>query len=901
MASFLASGATLTLPCSLSRLFATTFLLALGSTVNAQTATAHFSGAQNTILTVQPSDAAGGIAVDALGNLYVASLAGHTLLKESLSGDVYTESTIPISFVEDFAGLAVDTLGNLYVADNVPAGVLKETLSGGGYIESTIPFGDLEDPSGIAVDGSGNVYLADLFQDQVFKATPSGNKYLLSRVPSSGLSSPNAVAVDTAGNVYVSDSVNHRVVREAASGSKNTQSVVVDLGSGGRPFGVAVDARDNVYVLMNHGEEIDVVKETPTGGGYTQSAAVMTGTVGGGAIAADAGGNLFLSQAGNQVEKLQLPSANFGAVNVGSTSASTSLVFTFDTAGKVNLPVVVTLGSVGLDFADAGTGSCTTNGKTHAYKVGETCTIDVIFKPRYAGARYGAGLLRDDFGHVLASGYVYGMGLGAQAAFFPGTGVSIANGLVNPLGVAVDGSGSVYVAESGTGTVYKETLAGGVSTRTAIAGGLSQPTGVALDGWANVYIAAADGVYKETPSGGSYSQSKIVTDLTDVVGIAVDGSGNVATVSSASGDVHLAALQGNGSYMESAIGSGISNPSGVAVDGNGNIYVCDARSGDVYAETLQVNGSYVQTTIGSGLTGAESIAVAGGGNLYITGSSSGMVYMEAPKGDGTYVQTVAASGLTVPWGIAVDGRGNLYLSQDTLKGDLAMIDVADAPSLSFSKTDVGSTSPDSPQTVTVSNMGNAALGFPVPASGTNPNLTTNFSLGAETTCPEVSFSGTAGSLGAGSSCVYAIDFTPVSRGSITGSLAITDTNRNAAAPGYAEQSVALSGTGLTSDATRTTMRVSPNPVAVGLGVTITATVLDTTTAATVPTGSVTFTDSVGGVLVSLNGGVPVPLSEGKATLTMIPNVAGTHTITAHYGGVDASFAGSTGQASLMVQ
>ena len=200
------------------------------------------------------------------------------------------------------------------------------------------------------------------------------------------------------------------------------------------------------------------------------------------------------------------------------------------------------------------------------------------------------------------------------------------------------------------------------------------------------------------------------------------------------------------------------------MDGNGNIYVCDARSGDVYAETLQVNDSYVQTTIGSGLAGAESIAVAGGGNLYITGSSSGMVYLEAPQGDGTYKQTIAARGLTEPWGIAVNGRGNLYLSQDTLKGDLAMIDVADAPSLSFSKTAVGSTSPDSPQTVTVSNIGNAALGFPVPASGTNPNLTTNFSLGAATTCPEVSFSGTDGSLRAGSACVYAIDFTPVSVG-----------------------------------------------------------------------------------------------------------------------------------------
>jgi hypothetical protein len=66
-------------------------------------------------------------------------------------------------------------------------------------------------------------------------------------------------------------------------------------------------------------------------------------------------------------------------------------------------------------------------------------------------------------------------------------------------------------------------------------------------------------------------------------------------------------------------------------------------------------------------------------------------------------------------------------------------------------------------------------------------------------------------------------------------------------------------------------------------------------------GGIAVDDSVGGMLVSLNGGAPVPLSQGQATLTMIPNVAGTHTITAHYEGVDASFAGSTGQASLMVQ
>ena len=48
----------------------------------------------------------------------------------------------------------------------------------------------------------------------------------------------------------------------------------------------------------------------------------------------------------------------------------------------------------------------------------------------------------------------------------------------------------------------------------------------------------------------------------------------------------------------------------------------------------------------------------------------------------------------------------------------------------------------------------------------------------------------------------------------------------------------------------------------------------------VPTGGVTLTDTVGSVTTSLNGGAPVPLSGGKAVLTMIPSVAGSHTVTA---------------------
>ena len=852
---------------------------------------AHFSEGQSNVPSSQLRSPEG-VAVDAGGNVYIADTGHGRVLKETLSQGGYTESTVASGGLG--SGVAVDAGGNVYVTGNNQ--VVKETLSGGGYTASTVASSGLNNPIGVAVDVCGNVYIADTGNNRVLKETPSGGGYTQSAVASSGLNTPIGVAVDAGGNVYIADSFNARIVKETLSGTTYTQSTIpsngLDIASG-----VAVDRRGNVYIA-DYGHNNLVLKETLSGGSYTQTTVATEGLLNPSGVAVNASGtDIYVADTrNNRILKLQGVTADFGSVDVGSASATLSLIFTFDTGVTLGSTAVVTQGTAGLDFADAPFGFCPAD----TYNAGDTCFINVTLNPRFPGARVGAAQLLDASGNILATASLTGTGLGPQATFLPGTQVPIDSVLAHPFGVAVDASGNVFFAESGSGSVYKETLSGGSYLRTAIASGLSDPTGVAVDGSGNVYIAASDGVYRETLSNGSYSQRKIVSDLNDLVGIAVDASGNLYISAAATGDVHKETPQATGSYTETAIGSGIAGPTGVAVDGSGNVYITDAESGDVYKEALQANGSYAQTTLASGLAGPESVAVDGGGNLYITASKSGEVYKELLQTNGSYVQAIAAGGLNAPWWIAVDGRGNLYLSHDTSRGDLAMIAVADPPALSFAKTKVGSTSPDSPQTVTVSNIGNAPLVFPVPGSGADPNIAASFALGGETTCPEVGSSGTAGSVDAGSSCIYAIDFIPAARGSISGSLVLTDTNLNAASPGYAIRSIALSGTGMTSDATRTTMRVSPNPVTVGLGVTITATVIVTANSATVPNGGVTFTDSVGGTTVSLNGGAAVPLTDGKARLNVIPRVAGAQTITAHYGGVNDSFASSTGRASLTV-
>ncbi|MGB7548833.1 MAG: hypothetical protein WBM14_13870, partial [Terracidiphilus sp.] len=144
-------------------------------------------------------------------------------------------------------------------------------------------------------------------------------------------------------------------------------------------------------------------------------------------------------------------------MNIGATSPAIPLVFTFDTAGRLGSTAVLTQGATGLDFADVGTGTCSAN---TAYTAGETCTINVTFTPRFSGSRYGAAVLKDSNGNVVATGYVQGTGVGPQVNFLPGTeSTVVSSGLYNPYAVAVDASDNVYIADSANNRVLKEDLA----------------------------------------------------------------------------------------------------------------------------------------------------------------------------------------------------------------------------------------------------------------------------------------------------------------------------------------------------------------------------------------------------------------------------------------------------------
>ena len=490
-------------------------------------------------------------------------------------------------------------------------------------------------------------------------------------------------------------------------------------------------------------------------------------------------------------------STNFGSVAVGS-SFTQPVFFTVASGTVVGSISVLTQGASGLDFTQAADTTCTAT----TYASATNCTVNVQFSPRYAGLRMGAVVFKNGSGTVLATAYVYGVGSGPQVAFSPPTITTLGSGFSNPVNVAVDGSGNVYVVDTPISAV-KEMPAGCASSScvTTLGGGFFSPFGVAVDGAGNVYVADfGHQAVKEMPPG--CASATCVTTLggsfTDPSDVALDGAGNVYV-----GDYFAVKEMPPGCASASCVttlGGGFGEPFDVAVDASGNIYVTDKTKQLLDELSTGCASSACVTPLGNGgLEAPQGVAVDASGNVYVTDIDNTVKKLTPGCASSSCVTTLSG-GFNQPSGVALDGSGNIYVANTISSGTVNELNVTTPPSLSFGSSDVGVQSTSSPQTATVRNIGNAALTFPVPGTGIDPSVAANFALDASTTCPEVTTSSSAGILAAGSTCNLAVDFIPTSGTSITGSVVLTDNNLNVAG---ATQSIGLSGTGVA-----TTVQVS---------------------------------------------------------------------------------------------
>ncbi|MBL7990317.1 MAG: SBBP repeat-containing protein [Candidatus Kapabacteria bacterium] len=606
------------------------------------------------------------VAADAVGNVFVADTFNHRIRKITSTGQVTTLAGSGQSGYADGAsisaqfyfptGVAVDAAGNVFVADAGNSRIRKITSAGqvttlvglgqSGFADAARTSRQIYFPNGVAVDGSGNVYVADHGNHRILKITSAGvvstlagsgqNGYADGTGTAAQFSSPFAVAVDADGSVYVADSYNRRIRKITSAGVVSTlagsgQSGYADsAGTSAQfylPYGIAVDAVGNVYVADTDNSRIRKITSagqvTTLAGSGRNGYADGTGTLAQfsspAGVALDGSGNVYVADIGNnRIRKI----TSVGQVTTLAGSGSNGYADGTGTSAQFNNPFGVALdGSGNVYVADL------SNQRIRKItSVGQVTTLA------------GTG----------QSGYADGMGTSAQFAA--------------PFGVAVDGSGNVYVADRSNHRIRKITSTGQVTTLAGSgkggyadgAGTSAQfylPSGVAVDTTGNVYVADSF----------NYRIRKVTS------------GGQVTTLA---GSAQYGYADGVGTSAQ------FYQPIGVAVDGAGNVYVADYGSGRIRKIT---STGQVTTLAGSGQRGYADgvgtsaqfdtpigIAVDGSGNVYVADignsrirkiTSVGQVTTLAGSGQFGYADGAGASAqFYQPNGVAVDAAGNVYVA-----------------------------------------------------------------------------------------------------------------------------------------------------------------------------------------------------------------------------------------------
>jgi hypothetical protein len=180
--------------------------------------------------------------------------------------------------------------------------------------------------------------------------------------------------------------------------------------------------------------------------------------------------------------------------------------------------------------------------------------------------------------------------------------------------------------------------------------------------------------------------------------------------------------------------------------------------GSIRANAQSVSFAGAQSTVGSGLYQPLGVAVDAAGNLFIADANNNRV-LEVPAGGGT--QTTVGSGLSHPWDVAVDGAGNVFIA-DGASDRVLEVQRSQPPTFSFAATPVGNTSTDSPQSVTVQNIGNQLL------NAVPPGLTVGSNSFVQVTGSGIPADCSSSfSLAPGASCNLGISFIPQTSDSIS--------------------------------------------------------------------------------------------------------------------------------------
>jgi sugar lactone lactonase YvrE len=608
-----------------------------------------FSGDRGPAMSAQLAEPRG-VAVDSLGNLYIADTGNHRIRKVAQSGVITTiagngiggyggdnRSAISAQLKRPSA-IAVDNVGNLFIADTgnycirkiTPGGMIATVVgngisgySGDGGLATSAQLGV---SFSIAMDPEGNLYIADFGNPRIRKVSPNGviatvagngaNGYSGDGGPatSARLAEPRGIAADSAGNLYIADTKNHLIRKVTPDGMIKTiagNGTPGFSGDGGSaisarlnyPIALAVDSKGILYIADNSNRRIR--KITPDGVITTAAGNGTNGPIGdnGPAISAhlwqpegvavDSKGNLYIADSRNYRIRKITPDG-----------------------------VIVTI---------AGNGTRGYNGDGGpAISAQLSYMRDLAVD--YAGNLYIADTGNHRIRKVTSAGMITTIA-GNEIKGRCSDSESDASVRLNiPTGVAVDSMGDLYVADTNHCRIHKFTpdMSATIITDSEARGycdeedfddfaiPIATPGRLAVDATGNLYIADnhKNRIRKVTPDGviitlaGKMKENYSGDSINPAVGgLAVDAAGNFYIADNANSRIRkvtpagvITIFAGNGKEGYSGDGgpatsASLYTPRGVAVDSAGNLYIADTGNNRIRKVTPE---GVIMTVAGNG-------------------------------------------------------------------------------------------------------------------------------------------------------------------------------------------------------------------------------------------------------------------------------------------------------------
>jgi streptogramin lyase len=215
--------------------------------------------------------------------------------------------------------------------------------------------------------------------------------------------------------------------------------------------------------------------------------------------------------------------------------------------------------------------------------------------------------------------------------------------LSNPLSVAINSSGHVYVDCSQDSTWIEEFDSSGNNPARFVNPTVGFPSDMVFDGSGNLYVANNNSIEVYNPAGGGSVFATTGTAFLE--GLAFDATSNLWVADEYNG---LIEKRNSGGTLTTFASPG-HNPYGLAFDKSGNLYVALAGNGNIVKYDSNTNQTLV-AALGSS-TQPVGLAFDPAGNLYVTESGINRIVKIDPQYN---VTTFATNGLNVPYFLVIE-------------------------------------------------------------------------------------------------------------------------------------------------------------------------------------------------------------------------------------------------------